>query len=1131
MIERLTAAQATGVPADESLRRELDALLDYQSGCWARGERPAVESCLGRLPGGGATAEAALDLICHEILLRARLGESPGVEEYVRRFPQFADQLRAHFEVHQAMGLSPASTAVPRPAAAGAAPPAIAGYDILGEVGRGAMGVVYKARRRGLNRLTALKLLRPAAAGPREAERFRAEAEALARVEHPNIVRVYEVGEHEGRPFVALEFVEGGGLDATLRGAPQPPRRAASLAETLARAVHEAHRRGVVHRDLKPANVLLTADGAPKVTDFGLAKRIDGQAGQTRHGEILGTPSYMAPEQARGDNASVGPRTDVYALGAILYELLTGRPPFCGETVWDTLEQVVRREPAPPRQLAPRAPRDLETICLKCLRKEPARRYGSGAEMADDLRRFLNGEPVRARPASAVERAWKWARRRPAAVAAMAAVVVATAALAGAHYADLRARLAEAERAAAAADVRGRLEALRGRLNAGRWQEAASRLRDETAPRLRRARDAFPADAELATLAAEADRLGGRIDRRLSDDARLARFRALRKQVQFLATPFSGLDETTRRVRVRDAAAEALNLFEMSAASDDAPDADGFPEAEQEEIREGCCELLLETARVEPADADAARAGLLNRAARLGVDTPLIASARRAPSRQPLSTEAGARGEKGPAPLTRAFEWFLDGDDLCREGRWADAAAAFEKALSLRPDHAAAHYALAVCCLKAAAADDAGKAQVLLAQEHLSACIEEEPDLVWPRLQRALARGQLHDDAGAEADFDAAERLLRDAPDATAKYALLISRGVARIRRNDAAGAVADLEQAVDMAPDEPAAYVDLAMAYQKHRRLDEAVAQLDRALKRTPAAGSAALYRDRARLDKDRDDPEAAVRDLDEAVRRDPGGAADDRLAQARLFHKVGRWDDAVRAADASLAAKADRPEAHRLRADALLHLGRGAEAVDALGRCLDAEREAGRAPDADLYLARAQASAAAGDAAGAAEDYTHYLASRPLDAAALAARGRAYAALDAPRLAVRDFEASIRLDPENAEAYNGRGYALARTGRPQEAVKDAEEALRRGPPRPGVFYDAARIFGRVGEAAEMDPRERLQMQARALDLLRRALEALPEPERVAFWRRTVRRDAALNSLRADEAFQRLDAAYAGPD
>ncbi|HKB40664.1 MAG TPA: serine/threonine-protein kinase [Gemmataceae bacterium] len=303
--------------------------------------------------------------------------------------------------------------------------PALPGYEILGELGRGSMGVVYRARQASLDRLVALKvILAGAHAGADERARFRREAEAVARFQHAHIVQVFEVGEHHGLPFFSLEFCPGGGLDGRLHGTPLPPKEAAALVEKLARAVHAAHQKGIVHRDLKPANVLLAEDGTPKIADFGLAKTLD-EAGQTASGAVLGTPSYMAPEQARGKGHEAGPAVDTYALGAVLYECLTGRPPFKAATTADTLLQVIGDEPVPPSRLAPAVPPDLETVCLKCLQKEPARRYLSALELADDLGRFLAGEPVRARPAGRLERAAKWARRRPAAAALLGVCVLA----------------------------------------------------------------------------------------------------------------------------------------------------------------------------------------------------------------------------------------------------------------------------------------------------------------------------------------------------------------------------------------------------------------------------------------------------------------------------------------------------------------------------------------------------------------------------------------------------------------------------------------------------------------------------------------------------------------------------------
>ncbi|MBN9523956.1 serine/threonine protein kinase [bacterium] len=300
------------------------------------------------------------------------------------------------------------------------------GYEAVREIGRGGGGVVYLARQASLGRLVALKVLRAdSAADPEVRRRFRAEAEAVARVRHPNIVQIHEIGEAGGQPYLALEYVPGGTLADRLAGAPLPPAEAAGLVELLARAVHSAHLRGVVHRDLKPSNVLLADEPGggplvPKVTDFGLVKRLDASGGSTATaaaaatatGVVVGTPSYMAPEQATG--AAVGPATDVYGLGAVLYEVLTGRPPFRGPTLLDTVMQVLADDPVAPRDLQPGLPRDLETVCLTCLRKSPARRYPSALALADDLRRFLDHQPVLARRTGVAARLAKWARRQPA---------------------------------------------------------------------------------------------------------------------------------------------------------------------------------------------------------------------------------------------------------------------------------------------------------------------------------------------------------------------------------------------------------------------------------------------------------------------------------------------------------------------------------------------------------------------------------------------------------------------------------------------------------------------------------------------------------------------------------------------
>jgi WD40 repeat protein/tetratricopeptide (TPR) repeat protein len=305
--------------------------------------------------------------------------------------------------------------------------PEIPGYEVLEEIGCGGMGVVYKAKQLGLNRLTAVKMIFAGTSASGLLNRFRAEAEAVAALHHPNIIQIYEVGSHKGTPFFSMEYASKGTLRTQLKNNGGSPRELAALIATLARAIQYAHECGIVHRDLKPANVLLSADNTPKIADFGLAKRIDddGQLTQTQTGQILGTPSYMAPEQAAGKGNRAGPGVDIYALGAILYELLTGRPPFVGESFETTLNLILNSEPVAPRRLQPALPRDIETVCLKCLEKDPRRRYATAGALADDLDRFVAGQPVRVRPVGAMERGWRWCRRNPV-VAALGSGFVAT---------------------------------------------------------------------------------------------------------------------------------------------------------------------------------------------------------------------------------------------------------------------------------------------------------------------------------------------------------------------------------------------------------------------------------------------------------------------------------------------------------------------------------------------------------------------------------------------------------------------------------------------------------------------------------------------------------------------------------
>ncbi len=446
------SGSSTSLSPEFALR--MDQVCDDFESAWRHGDRQRIEDLINNFD-GSERDEVLLELVRVEVDLLRSAGEKPKLADYQSRFPNvnwlpvFGDSDTELFAI---------------PSNGARTLPKIPGYEILRRLGRGGMGVVFQARHLRLNRMVALKMVEGTSRSDELLSRFQREAEAIALLQHPHIVQIHEVGESDGQPFLALEYIDGGNLADRIRGEPQSATQAAQLVETLARTIHSAHERGVVHRDLKPANILLvnpdgasasgsswtnertaragTTYGVPKIADFGLSKRRDDERDITVTGAIFGTPSYMAPEQAVGDTSSLGPGVDVYALGVILYEMLTGRPPFKAPTAFETIELVRSADPLPPTKLQPHIPRDLEVICLKCLQKEASARYHSALELADELGRFLNGEPILTRPVSAFERAVKWARRHPAGAWLIALSSVSVLVLIG-LWAGFTSRLAE----------------------------------------------------------------------------------------------------------------------------------------------------------------------------------------------------------------------------------------------------------------------------------------------------------------------------------------------------------------------------------------------------------------------------------------------------------------------------------------------------------------------------------------------------------------------------------------------------------------------------------------------------------------------------------------------------------------
>jgi serine/threonine-protein kinase len=578
---------------------------------------------------------------------------------------------------------------------AGADLPRVPGYDVEALLGRGGMGVVYKARHLRLNRLVALKMLITGAyAGPHERARFQREAEAAASLHHANIVQVHDVGDHQGWPYFTMELLEGGSLSQALAGTPQPARQAAALVATLAEAVQVAHRGGIVHRDLKPANILLTAEGTPKVADFGLARHFDGEPAFTRSGARIGTPSYMAPEQVIGKAGTIGPAADIYALGALLYELLTGRPPFRGETAAETERQVLNHEPVSPARLNPKAPRDLETICLKCLSKEPQRRYSSAAALGDDLRRFEEGRPIQARPVSWGERSWRWCGRNPTAAALLvtALALVGLASGGGVWLVQQRAELRSEVDTTVAQAV-----SLRQGFHFGEARQLLDQVRQrvERAGRadLRRRVDQGRADLDLAE----------RLDAARIETATLVGgIHGLPGAEPPYVSAFAqagicqeGDDSKAVSARVRDSALSA----ELIAALDD------WASLTTDQRRR---EWLLEVARM--ADNNPARNRL--RQPELWRDGVRLAQIVHDPSgaevspQLALALDRAAHESGGDAiPLLTAVQarypqdfWinFGLGSTLSQTGRWDEALGYYRAALAIRPDVSAACNSLGV---------------------------------------------------------------------------------------------------------------------------------------------------------------------------------------------------------------------------------------------------------------------------------------------------------------------------------------------------------------------------------------------------------------------------------------------------
>jgi tetratricopeptide (TPR) repeat protein len=1083
------------------------------------------------------------------------LAREPGLAAELAEF--FADQDRVKGWTGPLREVSPRLTdTVAGPETIGwddcpqAAPGTFVGdYCLIEEIDRGGMGVVYKARQVSLQREVALKMVLAGRCGAAaDLLRFRSEAEAAAHLDHPNIVPIYEVGEYRGRHFFSMKLIEGGNLKEHLARFAQDQRASARLLATVARAVHYAHQRGILHRDLKPGNILLDAKGRPHITDFGLAKRITRDPGLTDPGAVVGTPSYMAREQALGQPLTVS--ADVYGLGAILYELLTGRPPFRGATSFDVLQQVVEREAQRPGAFAPGIDHDLETICMKCLAREPQGRYGSADALADDLDNWLEGRPIRARRAGMGERAVKWARRRPAA-AALVAVLGVTAASLATGYGWHQHGQAEQEASERRASEQRSKDVQTLLLQAQKAYALDDLL--EAHNLLSRALGLIQFDPALANLQEPVESLLTTTNVRISTRAALEY--AQRKYQQFLhswdealfrGTMLSGTEVADQRAAARNAAREALEVF---ALTDDSVQplavSPAFSEAQRGEIAEGCYELLLILAEAEaqPASREHAEEALaiLQRAKRLeglGPPPPKAYHLRRAQYLQQLGRthEAGEASKAAEREPASAFDFFLLGYDELRQGALLEAVSQFKKALQKRPGDFWARYFLAISYLRAR--------QPVLAKENLTGCLARRPDVAWVHMLLGLAHGELGEFADAEEN---AKIALGCNPDDDVRYAVLVNRGALRGGRGRCREAEEDLQQAMQLKPNRYQAYANLAKVYQRQNKFDEAVQQLDKAVElgeplfragQLDAPALAVLYHNRAEIRWDQGKPDAALEDFDQAIHIAPSPEA--HSERGRLLYTRERFAEAVQAYDAALKLD-DLPEAHLGRARARVAEQRNfKEAAADLDCYLQRSPRDARAKDlADAYVLRGLTRAELKNYSGAINDYTVALNLRS-DSVTFAYRGWVRVLGRDLSQALSDFDDAINLNEHNGDAYNGRGLVRTRLGRYQEARKDADKAARNEPVDRGEkrrwLTGRAHIFAQLVGALRYDPtladREGLEgpaeYQTYALRLLYKALELTPREERRDFWRKNVDSDNWLAPISSSLEFARLRRQYA---
>jgi tetratricopeptide (TPR) repeat protein/tRNA A-37 threonylcarbamoyl transferase component Bud32 len=1014
-----------------------------------------------------------------EYLLAAEVGQEPPRQVFLARYPDLAQDLEAFFldgdgfkrlaAPLRFLGVGPNSdSSVCWSEKSLALPCSFGDYDLLEEIARGGMGVVYRARQKSVNRLVAVKRIRAGTlASAEEVQRFRNEAAAVAHMDHPHIVPLYEVGAHDGQPYFSMKLIEGRSLAEQLDRYKADFKAAARLLARIARAVHYAHQRGVLHRDLKPSNVLLDANDLPYVTDFGLAKRVEANSDLTQSGMLVGTPSYMAPEQANGQRQGLTTAADVYGLGAVLYALICGRPPFLGETVLETLEQVKGQEPVRPSARNPRVDRELDAVCLKCLEKDANRRYASAEALAEDLDRWLRGEAIAARPAGAAKLLWRWGRRHRIAIGVAVCLMLTLTALAGSAGWVLRDRAVrgwETEQAANAAleeadtwqQARRLPEALAAARRAA-WLIDSGVASETVAERVHARRDDLELVEKLENVRLEMTAVDeGHFDYARSNRLYGEAFRGAGLDVE--ALPPDQVGESIRKTTVAVELAAALDHWAFTHGPDN-PKAASWkhllrvaraadPDPDRSRLRDALMQADKKTL-MDLATADTALRFLPSTLCMLttalrqaGADQNAVTLLREAQRRHPddfwINTDlAMAFLPSQPHHLEESLRFFTValalrpqspgahynvGFALGVRGDLDEAIAQFQEAIRLKDDYAQAHYNLG--------STQAKKGQLDAAIAEFREAIRFKKDLAsaHQNLGFALAKkGKLD-----EAIFEYREAIRLKTDNALAHNNL----GNALNDKGLLVDAIAEYREAVRLKKDYPEAHGNLGSALIRNGHQDEGIAEYREAVRLKPEL--AGTHNNLGAALRDNGQHSEAIAEFREAIGLNKD-FVEAHFNLANALREKGLLAAAMAEYLEAIRLKEDFPEAHSNLGAALAATGRFEQAIAEFRAAIRLKKDY---PEAHCNLG--SALAAKGQPDEAIAEFREAMRLKEGYADAHCGLGNALMAKGQVDKGIIEYRGAIELKKEYAEAHNNLGSALLVKGQMEEALAEFREAIR---------------------------------------------------------------------------------------